>query len=126
MMIDQGYGSGNPGYSLVAAARALRYAGRSYAALALHAGTMGPENAQAMMVEQCLLDPEDAALEVRRAAADPGVMYFRRAATVELRDEARQTLGPRFRSGSSTTPCCATAPPHVGIVQAGCGADGRR
>jgi uncharacterized protein (DUF885 family) len=121
MMIDEGYGSGNPGYALVAAARALRYAGRSYAALALHAGAMGPEDARAMLVEQCLLDPDDAALEVRRGAADPSVMGYTSGARqlLELRDEARQMLGPRFQIRVFNDAVLRHGASPVGIVQAG-------
>jgi uncharacterized protein (DUF885 family) len=99
MMIDEGYGSWDPGTRLAAAARALRHAGRSYAALALHAGAMSVDQARAMLQSRCLLDPDEAGLEIRRAAADPAAMGYTFGARqlLELRDEARRVLGPRFR-----------------------------
>jgi len=99
MMVDEGYGAGDPGYPLAAAARALRYAGRSYAALAIHSGAMSTDEARAMLEQRCLLDPDEAARETRRAAADPAVMSYTPGARqlLELRDEAMRVLGPRFR-----------------------------
>lgn len=99
MMVDEGYGAEDPGYRLAAAALALRYAGRSYAALALCSGAMSFDEARAMLEERCLLDPDQAARETRGAAADPAVMGYTSGARqlLELRDEARRVLGPRFR-----------------------------
>jgi uncharacterized protein (DUF885 family) len=99
MMVDEGYGDADPGCRLVAAARALRHAGRSYVALAIHSGAMRVDEARSLLEERCLLDPDDAARETRRAAAEPAVMGYTAGARqlLELRDEARRALGPRFR-----------------------------
>jgi hypothetical protein len=121
MMVDEGYGAGDPGYRLAVAARALRYAGRSYAALALHAGAMSPEEARAMLEERCLLDPDDAARELRRAAADPAVMGYTPGARqlLELRDEARRVLGPRFRIKVFNDAVLRFGASPAGLVRAG-------
>ena len=52
-----------------------------------------------MLEERCLLDPDQAARETRRAAADPAVMGYTSGARqlLELRDEAKRVLGSRFR-----------------------------
>ena len=99
MMLDEGYGAGDPGYRLAEAARALRFAGRSYAALAIHSGAMTSDQARAMLEERCLLDPEDAARETRTAITDPAIMGYTDAARqlLDLRDEVRRALGPGFR-----------------------------
>jgi len=121
MMIDEGFGAADPGYALVAADRALRDAGRSYAALALHAGAMSPEEAQAMLADRCLLDSVDAALETRRAAADPEIMGYTSGARMllELRDQARQVLGARFQIKVFNDAVLRHGASPVGIVQAG-------
>jgi uncharacterized protein (DUF885 family) len=55
--------------------------------------------AQAMLEARCLLDPDGAARELRRAAAEPDAMGYTFGARrlLELRDEARRVLGPRFQ-----------------------------
>jgi hypothetical protein len=121
MMVDEGYGAGDPGYRLAVAARALRYAGRSYAALALHSGTMSTDEARAMLEERCLLDPDDAARELRRAAVDPAVMGYTDGARqlLELRDEARRALGPRFRIKVFNDALLRFGASPAGLVRAG-------
>lgn len=121
MMIDEGYGTWDPRYRLVAAARALRYAGRSCAALALHSGAMSTGEVRAMLEEQCLLDADDAARETRRAAADPAVMGYTPGARqlLELRDEARRVLGPRFLIKVFNDAVLRHGASPAGIVRAG-------
>lgn len=121
MMVEEGYGVWNPAYRVVAAGRSLRHAGRSLAALALHAGVMSPAEAQAMLKDQCLLDADEAALETRRAAADPDVMGYTPGARLllELRDEARRVLGPRFQIRVFNDAVLRYGASPAGIVRAG-------
>jgi uncharacterized protein DUF885 len=99
MMIDEGYGNRDPGCRRAAASRALRHAGHSWAALALHAGVMSLDQVRRMLEERCLLGPEEAARDARWIAANPGSMVYTLGARqlLELRDEARRALGPRFQ-----------------------------
>ncbi len=121
MMVEEGYGEGDPRYRLAAAARALRYAGRSLAALALHAGVMSPEEVRRMLEEKCLLDPDEAARETRQVAADPALMVYTLGARhlLELRDEARRMLGSRFRITVFNDAVLRYGASPPGIVQAG-------
>jgi hypothetical protein len=121
MMIDEGFGVWNPGYRLVAASRALRFAGRSWAALALHAGGMPVAEVRSTLADRCLLDADMAALETRRAAADPGVMGYTYGARqlLELRDEARRVLGPRFQIKVFNDALLRHGASPAGIVRAG-------
>jgi uncharacterized protein DUF885 len=121
MMVDEGFGADDPGYRLTAAARALRFAGRSYAALALHAGAISTDQARRMLEERCLLDPDEAARETRRAAADPAAMGYTSGARrlLELRDEARRALGPRFSIRVFNDAVLRYGASPAGIVQAG-------
>lgn len=131
MMIDQGYGAWDPRYGLVAAARALRHAGRSFAALALHSGAMSTAEARAMLEGRCMLDPDDAAREMRRAAAEPDVMGYTFGARqlLELRDEARRVLGSRFQIKAFNDAVLRHGASPAGFVRAGVqrelGVDGR-
>ncbi len=121
MMVDEGYGAEDPGYRLAAAARALRFAGLSYAALAIHTGAISTDEAQRMLEERCLLDPDEAARETRRAAADPAVMGYTPGARrlLELRDEARRALGPRFQIKVFNDAVLRYGASPVGLVRAG-------
>jgi hypothetical protein len=121
MMIEEGFGEWNPGYRLVAAARALRFAGRSWAALALHAAGMPVAEVRSTLANRCLLDADVAALETRRAAVDPGVMGYTFGARrlLELRDEARRVLGPRFQIKVFNDALLRHGASPAGIVRAG-------
>jgi hypothetical protein len=121
MMVDEGYGAEDPGYRLAAAARALGHAGRSYAALALASGAMSFDEARAMLQERCQLDLDDATRETRRAAADPAVMGYTFGARqlLELRDEARRVLGPRFQIKVFNDAVLRFGASPAGLVRAG-------
>jgi hypothetical protein len=121
MMVDEGYGAEDPGYRLAVAARAVRHAGRSYAALALASGAMSFDEARAMLQERCLLDPDDALRETRRAAADPAVMGYTPGARqlLELREEARRVLGSRFQIKVFNDAVLRFGASPAGLVQAG-------
>jgi uncharacterized protein (DUF885 family) len=100
ILIEEGYGADDPRYRLALAARALRRAGRSHAALGLHSGAMSVEDARRMLEDRCLLAPAEAERAVRSAAADPASMGYTIGAQrwLELRDDARRRLGPRYRT----------------------------
>ena len=119
MLLEAGYGDGDPRYRLAGAARALRLAGRALASLALHSGAMSPEDVRRMLEDRCLLAPADADRETRWAAADPAIMSYTFGAQRlrELQDEARRRLGPRFRvqAFNDAVLRCGASPP--GIVQ---------
>ena len=74
-----------------------------------------------MLEERCLLDPDEAARETRRAAADPAVMGYTSGARrlLELRDEARRALGPRFSIKVFNDAVLRYGASPAGIVRAG-------
>ena len=120
MMIEEGYGEGDPGYRVAAAARALRFAGRSYAALALHCGAMSVDQARTMLEDRCLLDPDDAAREMRRVAVEPALMGYTAGAgrLLDLREEIRGRLGQRFRIRDFNDAVLRCGASPVGVVRA--------
>ncbi len=117
MMLDEGYGGDDPRYRLAGAVRALRHAGRALAALALHAGAMSEDEARRMLEDRCLLNSAEAVRETRWAAADPALMGYTLGAQRlrELQEEARQRLGPRFRTRAfhDAVLRCGASPPGI-------------
>jgi hypothetical protein len=121
MLIDQGFGASDPRYRFAAALRALRHEGLSFAALCLHSGSRSLDEVTAMLAERCLLPPEVAAREARSAAANPALMGYTLGARslLELRDEARTELGPRFRITSFDDAVLRHGATPVGLVREG-------
>ena len=98
MMMDQGYGTGSR-FALARSRSALRRHGRALAALGLCVGTMTFGDARRMLEERCGLAADDAEHEAMVAASVPAAMGYTHSALglLELREEARQRLGSRFR-----------------------------
>ncbi len=100
MMIEQGFGGGDPRYGFAQQAIALRRLGRFIAAIDLHTRQATLEQAAAMLEARCYLSPAEALREARRAALD---LEHAIAGTVGrwrllwLRGELERALGPRFQ-----------------------------
>ncbi len=100
MLLAEGYAAEDDRLRVLAAARALRRAGRALASLGLHGGTMTYDQARRMLEERCLLTPAEARREAQWAALDPALFGYTLGALRlrELQDEARRRLGPRYRT----------------------------
>ena len=74
-----------------------------------------------MLRDRCLLDADEAARETRRAEADPSVMGYTSGARqlLELRDEARRVLGPRFQIQVFNDAVLRHGASPAGLVRAG-------
>ncbi|MBI5711456.1 MAG: DUF885 domain-containing protein [Candidatus Eisenbacteria bacterium] len=99
MMIQQGFGEGDPRYELAQQAIALRRLGRFVAAIELHTRQVTLEQAAAMLEARCFLAPAEARREARRAARDPDAIAGTcgRWRILALRGELERALGPRFQ-----------------------------
>jgi uncharacterized protein (DUF885 family) len=99
MMVEQGYGSGDPRMELAELDLALLSIGRLIAAISLQTGAMTPEDASRMFEERCFQAPVNAAREARLAAIQPLALSetLGKWRILELRDDAQRMLGPAFR-----------------------------
>jgi len=99
MMVEEGYGGGDPRIELAQLELALRRIGRLIVGISLHTGGMSLEDAQRLFEERCFMAPVNAAREARRGALDPMVLVYTlgKWRILALRDEARRMLGPAFR-----------------------------
>ena len=98
MMVEEGFGSGDPRIELAQLDLALQRIGRLIAAISLHTGRMTLADASRMFEERCFMAPVNAAREARRGAADPGYLAYTlgKWRILELREDARSLLGPAF------------------------------
>src|SRR5262249_50819640 len=76
MMIEEGYGAGDPRLELAQLDLALQRIGRLIAAISLHTGRMSLADASQMFEERCFMAPVNAAREARRGALDPGDLAY--------------------------------------------------
>ena len=98
MMYEQGYYQ-DPACRLVQLRDLLFRACRVVIDVGLQTGTMTTAQAIDSLVENVLLDPADAAIEVKRYALTPTqpLSYLLgKTLLLEMRDETRRRLGPRF------------------------------
>ena len=74
-----------------------------------------------MLEERCLLDRDGAMRETRRATADPEVMGYTEGARqlLDLRDETRRRLGPRFLIQRFNDAVLRLGASPVGLIRAG-------
>jgi uncharacterized protein (DUF885 family) len=99
MMVEEGYGAGDPRIELAQLDLALQRIGRLIAAVSLHTGTMTLADAGRMFEERCFMAPVNAAREARRSAIDSGTLSYTlgKWRILEMRQEARRMLGSTFR-----------------------------
>ncbi|HEY2953856.1 MAG TPA: DUF885 domain-containing protein [Candidatus Eisenbacteria bacterium] len=101
MMVEEGYGNGDPRIELAQLELALRRIGRLIVGISLHTGGMSLEDAARLFEERCYMAPVNAAREARRGALDPTYLVYTlgKWRILAMRDEARRMLGPAFRLG---------------------------
>jgi uncharacterized protein (DUF885 family) len=99
MMVEEGYGAGDPRIELAQLELALQRIGRLIAAVSLHTGRMSLADAGRMFEERCFMAPVNAAREARRGAIDPGTLSYTlgKWRILELREAARRMLGSAFK-----------------------------
>lgn len=98
LAIEQGYGGGDPRYELAQLSLAAQRLGRLIVGLSLHTQDMSYEEAVRVFEEQCYMAPVNAEREARRGALDPTYLVYSlgKWRILELREELKQRLGPRF------------------------------
>lgn len=98
LAIEQGFGGDDPRYELAQLSLAIQRLGRLVVGLSLHTQGMAYEEAVRMFEEQCYMAPVNAEREARRGALDPTYLVYTlgKWRILELREELRQRLGPRF------------------------------
>ncbi len=98
MMLEQGFGGGDPRAELAQLDLALQRLGRMVVGLSMHTGTMTVEEATRLFQERCWMPRVNAEREARRGTIDPTYLVYTlgKWRILDLRDELRQKLGPRF------------------------------
>jgi len=98
MMIEQGYGGGDPRYELAQLALAAQRLGRLIVGISMHTRGMTYPEGAALFQERCFMAPANAAREAGRAAMDPTDLVYTlgKWRILELRDGLRARLGERF------------------------------
>ena len=98
MAIEQGFGDGDPRYELAQLSLAVQRLGRLVVGLSVHTRGMTQEEAVRVFEEQCYMPPVNAEREARRGAMDPTYLVYTLGKwhILDLRDELRRRLGPRF------------------------------
>ena len=131
MMVEQGYGEGDPRCQLAQLSQALNRIGRLIVGISLHTRGMTYEDAVRLFEEQCYMAPVNAAREARRGTLDPTYLVYTlgKWRILELREEVRRALGPRFRlrvfhdaflrQGSSPLPIVRAALLHELKIEGG-------
>jgi uncharacterized protein (DUF885 family) len=99
MMLEEGFGKGDPRYELAQLDAALLRIGRLVASISIHTRGMTLAEAQKFFEEECLMPEANAVREARRAALDPMVLVYTlgKWRILELRDEVRAARGSRFQ-----------------------------
>jgi uncharacterized protein (DUF885 family) len=98
LMIEEGFGA-DPAYRLALLLDLVAGAARAVADLALHTGRMDLAGAADFLAGQGLMATGEALAEARRIARTPVASLgalFGRLQILELREEARRRLGPRY------------------------------
>jgi uncharacterized protein (DUF885 family) len=98
MMIDEGFGQGDPENRLAMLHGALLRNCRFAASVAIHAKGMTVEDAERRFVEDCHQDRATAHEQAVRATFDPGYFAYTlgKLQILKLRAEAKAALGDRF------------------------------
>ncbi len=102
VMLEQGFGGGDPRFELAWLLEARRDVARAVATLSFHCGRMSLEEATAFLEREAGAEPEVARHEAQGLAAGlSGVApTLGRWQILDLRAEQRERLGPRFAPGA--------------------------
>jgi uncharacterized protein (DUF885 family) len=121
MMVEQGWGGGDPRVALAQSVAACQRLGRLVVGISLHARGMTLEDAEQFFEQRCLMAPANAEREARRGILDPtyGVYVLGKWRLLALRDEVRARLGPRFDLRAFHDAVLREGPSPLPVVRAG-------
>jgi uncharacterized protein (DUF885 family) len=99
MVVDQGYGGGDPKIRLAQLQAALLRDCRFVVALRLHTQGMTVEDGAAVFIDKCFLPAAPAYAEALRGSFDPGYLAYTlgKLQILKLRDDYRRAKGKEFR-----------------------------
>jgi uncharacterized protein (DUF885 family) len=99
MMVEQGYGNGDPRYELAQLNMAVQRLGRFIVGISLHTQGMTYEQAVKLFEDQCYMAPVNAEREARRGTSDPTYLVYTlgKWRLLALREEVRARMGERFK-----------------------------
>jgi len=121
MMVEEGFGGGNPRTALAQEWLALQRLGRLVAGLSIHTAGMSVTMADSLFQNQCWMTPITAAREARRGALDPtyGVYTLGKWRILALRDEVRAAMGDHYSARAFHDALLAQGIAPLPIVRAG-------
>jgi uncharacterized protein (DUF885 family) len=98
MLIDEGFGGGDPRYRMAQLRDALRRLCRFVAAIGIHTGEMSIDEAARLFEEKAFLEPFPARLEAERGAFDPGYLNYTlgKMAILKLRNDWKEQKPERY------------------------------
>ncbi|HET7213785.1 MAG TPA: DUF885 domain-containing protein [Terriglobia bacterium] len=98
MMLEQGYGEGDPSLLLVQLQAALIRLCRYIAAIKMHTQGMTVEQATLLFQQQAYMDPANAEREATRGTIDPTYVSYTlgKLAIMKLREDDKKKLGDKF------------------------------
>ncbi len=98
MMVDEGWGNGDPRVRLMQLREAIWRNARYVAGVKLHTGGMTVAQATRFFEQEAFLDPADARSEARRGTQDPTYGYYTlgKLAILKLRADYRKKMGSAF------------------------------
>src|SRR5262249_52723380 len=99
LLSEQGFGDGDPRLALAGLAREAERIGAFITGVSIHTRSMTLDEARQFLEDRCFLRPADAARQARLETAGPTsfLAALEDLRIVELREEARHSIGPRFR-----------------------------
>lgn len=121
MMIEQGFGNGDPRAELAQLQAACQRLGRLIVGISLHTRGMTLDEGQQFFETHCLMNHANAGREALRGALDPtyGVYVLGKWRLLALRDEARARLGAAFTLRAFHDAVLREGPSPLPIVRAG-------
>ncbi|HET7100276.1 MAG TPA: DUF885 domain-containing protein [Terriglobia bacterium] len=98
MMLEQGYGEGNPSLLLVQLQAALIRLCRYIAGIKMHTQGMSVEQATLLFQQQAYMDPANAEREATRGTFDPTYLAYTlgKLEIMKLREDYKKMLGDKF------------------------------
>jgi uncharacterized protein (DUF885 family) len=99
MMVDEGFGGGDPKYRLAQLQEALLRDARYVVGIKLHTAGWTVEQGAKLFEEKAFQEPANAYEEARRGAYNPTYLYYTlgKLEIIELRDEYRSRKGASLR-----------------------------
>jgi uncharacterized protein (DUF885 family) len=98
MMLDEGYGAGDPKLRMGQLQDALLRDSRFVVGIEMHTGSMSMAQARDFFVQEGYQVPAVADIEVKRGTADPTYLYYTlgKLQILKLREDYRKRMGSKF------------------------------